>query len=204
MYNLSLKNVMFGHFSNTSNITRFSCQPRILPESVAEHSFWVGTLSFLMALHYERVFDPAPIAIDWKALAFKSSFHDMEETISGDFPRPFKHSTPELNQAIERAAKIAAERVSCTLSKALSQKIYAFWETAKDTTLEGRIVALADYLSVIRWGIREKQMGNSLIARELHELSNYVDFFNDESFDPIREYVQQAKELTEELLNGRS
>lgn len=210
LHNLNIANVLFGPFSRLSNITRFSLNPRLMPESVAEHSFWTSSLAFLMALHYEHALissggpdDNLP-AVDWKALAFKSGFHDMEETGTGDFPRPFKHSSPELLNAIEKAARTAADRVAVSLSGSLCCKLFKYWEEAKDETIEGRIVQLADYISVVRWGIREQQLGNRLIADELCEMRDYIRRFNAPAFDFIRPYVEQAYALTEEMLNAEN
>jgi 5'-deoxynucleotidase YfbR-like HD superfamily hydrolase len=192
---------MFGNIRAISNVTRFGQVARLCPENVAEHSYWVCLFSCLIAEHLER---EDSFQIDWRNLTLSSILHDMEESITGDFPRPFKHSSRELNEAIEKAATIAAKEVACDLSEDQLIRCLLFnrWREAKDKSNEGRIVALADYLSVLQWGLREKALGSRKISADLSALQEYVNQFEHESFAFLNDFVGQAKALTREVLRG--
>jgi 5'-deoxynucleotidase YfbR-like HD superfamily hydrolase len=192
---LSLERIMFGEIRAISNVTRFGQISRIAPENVAEHSYWVAFFAMLIA---DDVQKGGEIPINWGMLMHRCLLHDMEESITGDFPRPFKYSTEELYQAIETAADKAALKVVEDLSDDLSQRevYHEEWRNAKDQQVEGRIVALADFLSVLQWGLREKALGSRKIAVDLRDLYEYVSQFDHPSFGFLHPYIAQARALT--------
>lgn len=196
----NFKALIFGKASNLSNITRFSVDMRLHDESVDAHCYWVGMFAILIAIHLPTTTADAP-EIDWKKLMGKCLLHDIEENVSGDYPRPFKHSTPELLHALEKAARRAATAVCDELSPTLSKVLYNWWYTAKDESVEGCIVALADLLSVLRWGLLEIAMGNIRMRNKLEPLRAYMSEFEASKYDFMRTFVDAAYELTMEILN---
>jgi len=197
IYGFPIENLVFGKISNLSNIIRFSTELRLHDENVAEHSYWVAMFSFMIATHLTQ---EEQVRLDWRVLMGKACLHDVEESVSGDFPRPFKHSTPELLHAIETATRIAAKEVANELSPDHSDFFYHCWERAKDGTPEGCIVALADFLSVLRWGMVEVSLGNTGMRKKLLPMSNYLNTFDGAEYCFLSSVILQTKKLTEELL----
>lgn len=173
-----------------SNVYRYSGLPVIHRESLAEHSFWVAYVAWYLALDWQQHYkgSDTKYAVQWSLLFTGALAHDNEETVTGDFPRPFKYVTPELRKAIEVAAVAAFEKLAEDFGKQLSplgtatDKSLLFtsalkhaWSNAKNLdTIEGVIVALADAFSVLFYALEEVRLGNQMMAYELDALMEFL------------------------------
>lgn len=153
--------MLTGPINRVSAVYRFSAMHVIKRESVAEHSFMVALYSHIINEHLGR---PAIRG----QLFLRAIAHDLEESLTGDFVRSFKYSDPELQDRIEAASRrFITELVGADLD------LLHAWEQAKDDTIEGHIIRVADYASVVSYVIRELQMGNSLMVPVAVECRDY-------------------------------
>ena len=127
------------------NIIRYQTAPRNKSESVAEHSFFVA--SYVLKLYEYYEFDLQ------KALSL-ALLHDYSEVYISDVPHPIKAQNPELNKALEDAEdKVNRQRLSDTVADWLQ-------EFNNKSSVEGKICALADILSVVTYSKYEADLGN--------------------------------------------
>lgn len=129
--------------------------------------------------------------------------HDLEESLTGDIDRNVKRGSPDLYEAIK---KFASRRMGDLLIRLWPQCtgavswLAAHWNWAKDETYEGRIVQLADFMSVVSYMHHESLTGqsNSLNIYQKH-LREYYAIFESEDFDFVRPIVDQVKWLVDEI-----
>lgn len=136
-------------FEPLMDIRRFSTIPTVSEETVAEHVMEVSAVAYSIAIE-------TPDADVGRVLE-KSLLHDLEEAGTGDIPRWAKRKTETLQDELET---VENEYVSGFVE---SDRIYEQWDTAKDDSIEGQIVASADIISAIMGAHRESQLGNHSI-----------------------------------------
>jgi 5'-deoxynucleotidase YfbR-like HD superfamily hydrolase len=147
----AVKEVMFGNMTRLKDTFRYSAQPVLKQESVAEHSFWTAMIGVCIALEIE------PNSADLVAL--KSIVHDMEECMTGDLVRDMKYSSPHFREEIKKIETEFLRRLVSPMGD-VGQTLFHVWETAK-VGRTGQIVACADALSVIAYCTQEFELGNS-------------------------------------------
>jgi 5'-deoxynucleotidase YfbR-like HD superfamily hydrolase len=198
---LDLKALLTGSVTCTRNVLRYSIFPRHHAESVAEHSYFtalyaVVILKWLKVYPTEKYEQPNAETVLARAL-----LHDVDESQSGDFVRRFKHSDPELKDLLHRVSrrfvlKVMVQLDPCHTGPGTGDVGYTMvqhWDNAKDHTIEGRIVAFADYLSVLSYIAQELELGNRRMLETMSELSHYGASFNGSEYDFIRPLVEQAQ-----------
>jgi len=196
--NIDLREVLIGQAARLRYIIRFSTCRVAHPESVAEHSYYVALYTALICQWYRA--DSETIA--W-AMTY-AVFHDLEEARSGDFPRPFKHSTPELKASLNVAAKSAMEQVVHGWStEPIDRKNWvAVWEYSKTNDVAGSIVAFADFLSALSYLAQENMDRNHSVIEHTAAMRAYYEEFQQERFDFIRPLVVQAGQLMKEIFDA--
>lgn len=147
----AVSEVMYGRIGRLRDTYRYSAQPSIFRENVAEHSFWTAMIGVTIALEVNDKLAPQ--------VALKSIVHDLEECMTGDLVRDMKYANSDFREAV---LKIEREFLAELLLPMgiIGRKVFSRWEGAKDNTLAGQIVALADALSVISYCTRERMLGN--------------------------------------------
>lgn len=148
----ALNEVMFGKLSRLKDTWRYSAQPVIARENVAEHSFWTAIISAVIAMEI------APNLA--KEVTFRALFHDIEECMTGDLVRDMKYASPEIRAAILKVETKFVDNLISNMGR-VGVQIRDVWSNAKDDTLAGRIVSIADALSVISYCTKEQELGNT-------------------------------------------
>lgn len=152
-----IQEVLYGKLRRASHVWRFSAQPMIQRENVAEHSFWTAIIAVTIAYEIESKVDQPNLAAE---VALRSILHDIEETMTGDLVRSMKYFNVATRQAI---AKVEDE-FAAVLFNGLGEtggKMMHIWTTAKDVSLAGQVVALADLLCVLASCAQEFSFGNT-------------------------------------------
>ena len=125
-------------------IIRYNNLPKISNESVAEHSFFVSSITLKLSELYEFNLETAlTMAIT----------HDYVEIFISDVPRNVKDKYPSLNETlalVERQAWVDKFPEYNSLNEEFE---------AKETD-ESKIVQLADSLSVLQYVYTEVNLGN--------------------------------------------
>lgn len=192
-------------FLRMAEITRFSSWPVHHKESVAEHSWFVTMLAWGIARSVGLNDHDIDTTIK------RAIVHDLDESLTGDFVRSFKHSNPLLKTAIRTNAESGMARAVIDFPHAVRDDISSHWTKAKYNDLPGAIVELSDLWSVIIYGRREFMLGNNYglsIMRECEawitarvwptELMPIVKSITDEAL-LILESPQRAHEHSDEM-----
>lgn len=147
----AVNEVMFGKMTRLKDTFRYSAQPVIARESVAEHSFWTAMIAVCIAMEIE----PSSAA----DVALKGLVHDIEECMTGDLVRDMKYANEEFRTSIK---KIEVQFVTNLLEPMgeVGDRLFGIWSIAKKNRT-GEIVACADALSVISYCTQEYELGNT-------------------------------------------
>lgn len=170
---LNIKEMIIGKHCRLRHIIRYSNSPRQHNESVAEHSYYTALYAMIMAECLTH------LTINHAILLQKALLHDTDECFSGDFIRVFKRSSEALANLIEKTAKDMIPQAFDMVPADSRQhrEMCERWATAKDATVEGDIVAFADFLSVLSYVFQELQSGNKAILGSLEGLEDYLASF---------------------------
>jgi 5'-deoxynucleotidase YfbR-like HD superfamily hydrolase len=142
------------------------------------------------------------IEINVEEVMRRGVLHDVEEVVTGDFPRPFKHgSGPEFAVAVEAASsKVCVDVMrSFTFDNDQAWYYHSIWERAKDDSYEGRVFAFADFLSAISFIVQEIESGNRMQSH-IGTIQNYVQIFRSPEYEFIESLVRQVEGLLREVL----
>lgn len=154
---------LFDHFLNRdlAHVTRFNNRPQHFPESVAEHSFYVGYFVLLLC----RILEKKALMVDTTKALQMALIHDMEEGFSGDILNPFKHYNDKVYNAIRDVNKDMIWEMFAGLPKDISEELVELWnEEGKGKSLEAQVVKVADKLSLIAKCFEEIAAGNKYFA----------------------------------------
>jgi len=151
---MNIKELLFGEITHLSNVNRYSGMRLNQNESVAEHSYYVALFSYAISEHLESKFPE--LTIELSKLLTRCLLHDISEAISGDIIRPFKHSDTNLNNLINEKSSLIVKQ----FEKKLKLNLLDHHDNAKDESLEGFILKIADLMSVLSFSVRELFSGN--------------------------------------------
>jgi 5'-deoxynucleotidase YfbR-like HD superfamily hydrolase len=141
----------------------------------------------------------------------KAVFHDVDEVVTGDIPRPTKYFSNESKQIFDKIASQGMKQIISELdikNQSSSQEIEKLWKNSKDGD-EGRIVALADLAAVV-YKIWEEVMllGNKKLILQGKQVFGYIEDFS-ESFEQqevdshhriiIGEIITQLMDIASEI-----
>jgi 5'-deoxynucleotidase YfbR-like HD superfamily hydrolase len=144
---------------NLKFIQRYSITPRIINETVAEHSFFVAT--YVMELYKYYKFDLN------KAVQM-AIIHDFAESFIGDITLSTKTMCPELVKAV-------ADAEADVMFQNFPSFIYELYrEYERRVSVESLIVKLADTMQVKQYASNEVSLGNNSLTMS-NILSRAVD-----------------------------
>jgi len=202
---LNITEMLVGKTSKLRNIIRYSNGNRIHNETVAEHSFFTAYYAMLMAyaLRAEGL-----SMIDVGEVATYALMHDLDECVTGDFIRTFKHSNPQLVDALMSASEGATKHLLRDMFGEPQPFLYTLWKCAKQPeTIHGQIVAFADFLSVLAYLMQELQSGNTYILAQIDGFKEYCDGFSNmpmfQQCSVAKEWLKTAKLHVEKILKIR-
>ncbi len=204
MQNLNIRELLTGEPNRLRHIIRFGNCHKVHRESVAEHSVFTVYYSMMIARWLEGR-KPQDRVLSMDTLLQRAILHDMEEARSGDFPRPFKYSTPEIKAALDKASVFAFDQcMKATVSGDANDldALRNHWERAKDESVEGRIVAFADYLSVVAYLWLEVRGSNLTMQQHVNDMKEYASEFEAEKYNFLRPLVTEATQLVKEFLES--
>jgi len=185
---MNLFEVMTSEVARMSRVTRYSSFPVNRMENVAEHSFWVAFISYLIAFDLREQGHRIDLGMTLRG----AITHDLSEIISGDVIRSYKHTNDDVRQAMKMADHINMDRVTQRDEwGATGDQTFSDWNNAKSgSTLEGQIVAFADMAAVVFYCREEDRSGNRAIREVLQEA--YEDWFSTYHTHPeLGKYIDQ-------------
>jgi len=183
-----IEELLTGDFDRLRNVVRWSIVPRNHNENVAEHSYYTALYALVLALELRE----SGFTVGVESVLMKALLHDVEESISGDFVRTYKHSHKGLHKAIEAVNVSLATKMFQPYSHA-GPELFENWRHAKDHTCEGLLVKFADFLSVLSYVIREVSLGNKAIYRWSAEIERYSDTFLGKEYSFLGDWIHEAR-----------
>src|SRR5258706_8989645 len=136
--NLNIKELIEGRPERLRYVFRYSTTRVISPESVAEHSYFVAF--YCMMIGHWLNGDSEGVTVSMRKLLERALVHDLEEAVTGDFPREFKHSNKDVQEALKDASRIGFVQIITALtgdSDLYIDYLIKTWTTAKANSPEG-------------------------------------------------------------------
>ena len=202
---------LFSVSQSMSSINRYSQINLLHPEAVLEHTGFVCLFTYLIC---EEINASCDDKIDVGVALERATFHDVDEVVTGDIPRPTKYFSRESERIFNEIAdqgidQIIEELDVDSISGDIGFKIKKSWENSKSGP-EGSVVALADLAAVV-YKIWEEVilLGNKKLILQgkqvfgyINEFSNSLeemDYLSDEQKNIISSVIFQLLKITHEV-----
>lgn len=209
---LNIKSILVGDPNRLRYVQRYSTCRVVHPDNVAEHMYYVTLYAVMLARDVEH--HGGRMKFDYRKLMLKCVLHDLDEAVTGDVPRMFKHSSEATRLALHAGASQMVQTLFCSLFDRATARIpgngdtwfdnvilQENWETAKDNSYEGCILELADFLSVLSFLLEEKQTYNTSLQPHIDSMVVYFKRFEHVDYEFLRPYLQQVETLMTEHFN---
>ena len=172
-----------------SKVRRWSQIHCAREESSLEHTAAVALIA--LKIGSESNFD-----INVAELLTRALLHDMEETITGDIMTPVKYH-PALRDAVKKMEREAAEEVG----PVFGDWAFYYWEHAKDDTVEGQIIRIADKAAVVYKYKQELALGNTSFAQYEENIWNALHEIKIGVYEEFHPFIHQLMDILQEKNN---
>lgn len=168
---------IFSISQSMSSINRYSQINLLHPESVLEHTGFVCLFTYLTC---SEINFSCEKKINTGLALMKAVFHDVDEVVTGDIPRPTKYFSEESKNIFDKIASQGINQIISELgikNSESSQEIENLWRESKNDE-EGRIVALSDLAAVV-YKIWEEVilLGNKKLVLQGKQVFGYIEDF---------------------------
>lgn len=148
---------------NAGETRRFHGWPVLRPQSVAEHSFHVAMIVYVIAGQEEPGIR--------QPLLLAALCDDLAEWITGDPPSPFTRAMEQRMPGFRDNRKAVENEVLGAVFLNWSEML---------TEEEAKLLKFADYVDGAMYCIRERAMGNKLISPAMGTFMGYLpEYFSD-------------------------
>ena len=153
--------------------------------------------------------------VNWKSLYEKTINHDFAEVFIGDIKTPVKHSSPELKEMIAKVEEGMMEKfILREIPEEFQGVFFDRMKEGKDSTVEGRLLELADKLDQFYEAFAELKRGNTdkefvvmyriALTKILDlPLSASIDYFKNVMLDDVinEDTAIDVKEITRQIIS---
>ncbi|WP_456273335.1 HD domain-containing protein [Bacillus sp. AK031] len=147
----------FKSLSDVEKLVRCPGRFKYQDHNVASHSFKVTKIAQFLGTVEEHNGN----AINWKALYEKALNHDYAELFTGDIKTPVKYASEELRRLFNQVEEEMITKFINQEFPQVYQEVYRErFKEGKDSTLEGRILSVADKIDLLYESFGEIQKGN--------------------------------------------
>lgn len=171
---------------NFSKVRRWSQIHCAREESSLEHT----AATALIAL---KIGSDCPFHVNVSELLTRALLHDIEEVITGDIMTPIKYH-PALVAAVKELEKEAALEAAGVFGPWAIH----YWENAKDDTIEGQIVKIADKASVVYKYRQELELGNKSFEQYEENIWNALHDIKQEVNEKLHPYIHDLMDYLQE------
>ena len=188
---------IFAMAQQMSAVKRYSRDKLIDSESLLEH---VGFVCLFATMIGKNVVAQGGV-VRFDELLQRCVLHDVEETVLGDVSRTTKHydaAMAEKFKSVETDTIMALERWH-------DLPLYAQWAYAKDETVEGEILRLADLASVAYKVWTEVVLyGNNSFLRVAAETVKYIELAQQTNFsiDYLNDVLENLYRVVCGIIHG--
>lgn len=178
--------------NQVSNIERYSRDHMAKRENDLEHTGFCCMFAYFIA----RKLMARGVHVDLGVLLERATVHDIEEAMTGDVPRTTKYANADVTIALKKVGRDAALH----LSAFLKVDFMHHWTTAKDESIEGRIMLITDMAAVVYKTLVEVHMyGNRGFMRVSEEVASAIGELMWQFQRTNRELLWVVEELAEIL-----
>ncbi len=188
---------LLGFQRRLSNIIRFNTRPRLMHESVATHSFYVGLYTIILSDYAVK----KGIQVDIIKAVKRALLHDIEESIAGDVQKQIKH---QMLEAYNKISDMVIVRILENLPSEIKEnyliEALSFKETLDkgEQDIESLIVNIADDISGVVYCKEELNLGNKYFE---HILTDYIKRLKIKCVDTV--FEEMCSSLERELSSGK-
>lgn len=149
---------LFLNIRRLMDVSRCNNFHKINSEDVAQHSYYVGVLSYIIGYELgEKGF-----SVNTELLLERSLFHDVDEAFFSDIPRNIKHYNSDINTGIENAISSSLDNIFNDTGT-VGDIIRYNRDHAKDPGIEGDIIDAVDMLELAIYCAEEYTLGNVMM-----------------------------------------
>lgn len=157
---MGLNDYILG-LNNLEKITRAPGFFKFTEHTVAAHSYRVASIAQVLA----DIEEYNGVQIDWKSLYEKSLNHDYTERFIGDIKTPVKYANKELRGMLQTVEeKMTEEFISQEIPEEFQDIYRRRLFEAKDETVEGELLAVADKVDLLYESFEEIVKNNPEIV----------------------------------------
>lgn len=197
MKEFNLFKILQNSSKRLNHIRRYSSVPVLRQENVAEHMYWVWLYAIIIWQHMQE----NGYEVNWERLSKYALLHDLPESQTGDILRITKYHNPQIKELIDQAEKDLFHRSLEWTPQSIIENFKTFTFESKDMSLEWRIIALCDLLSVFSYCIEEYRVWNENMKIIYKEARGYVDNFNSWDYPLLNDLIDSIpKTLTSDIL----
>jgi len=183
--------MLTGSIKRLAHVNRYSSLPVVRRENVAEHTCFVSIFCLLIGKDLQE----RGWGVDYEKLLKSSLLHDIDESLSGDFLRCVKYGVPGLKTLLDEASHGFMRDIAGQIGIDLIPD----WKDAKDGSLEGNILAVADLLGVVSYILEEFAAGNRHLLYILKEVDGYYQQLEKTIQSPLIKYLRDARKVIHEV-----
>lgn len=215
---LNIRALLIGDVNRMSFIHRFNTALVLHRENNAEHSYYVALYGMVIVFwcqntyasvvgtpsgRLEEAFQKRMANPSMEGVLIKALVHDLEEVRTGDFTRRFKHAHPDLKEKLEHYAGLEFDGVIkdlAPLNGHMRSRLAHDWRYSKDSSPEGRVVALADFMSVLSHMWYEIRCSNVSMQDNYQDMLEYSAVFDAHDFGFLRPIIDEVQRITLEVM----
>ena len=185
--------------SRSSYTWRYSSSRLMDPENLSTHVYEVVMIG-LMLIDGIKSRSEGKEDIDVSLFLWKALFHDADETVIGDIPRPLKYASEGIHTSLESVAHSVASSLfedTFSVQTPFVEEIYRDSKKGK----EGKLVKLSDMLCVVKKSrVEIEKLGNLTFLDTILNLRSYVNSMDQDDF--YSEFISSgAIEYLREIMN---
>lgn len=204
----------FKSLSDVEKLVRCPGRFKYQDHNVASHSFKVTKIAQFLGTVEEHNGN----AVNWKSLYEKALNHDYAELFTGDIKTPVKYASEELRRLF---SQVEEEMITKFINQEFPEEYQDIYrerfKEGKDSTLEGRILSVADKIDLLYESFGEIQKGNPeplfleiyeealATILKFHEMDSVQYFLNDILPEMLSEKNiphEQLSEMTKKIVAG--
>lgn len=161
----------FAFMNRMKFITRWNLMRSNIREDLMQHSASVAILGQALATIRNELFG-GNVNVD--KVAALALYHDTAEVVSGDLPTPVKYYNDTMKNAYSEIEGAINDKLINSLPVEL-RKSYAEYIEPDETSMEYKIMKVADKLSAYIKSLEERQLGNRDFDKAISRLEHVFE-----------------------------
>lgn len=185
---------------NLDHTYRYSGTKLVEPESLSQHIVDTIMLGIKIIDEINARSEATPYFLSTEKYLMKAFYHDLEEVITGDIPRPLKYHDEDTLSSMRNVADEVAESL---FKNQFHDWIYHYklWSESKDDK-EGYILKIVDNLVVVNKVAKEVSLlNNYYMLRVAHEVICYTTELRDHMSEYVEGWEPEVVDYLESLIS---